>query len=441
MSSISSTPPAPPTRSRVTGDQRLIPYFLRASRAYGEALQRGDLITADELTRILAALSTCEQESEVGNFATLADPLAALNERFRVLGGDAAAKAGLGRGRAEQFSTALRLWLMDELDGLTQAIATLQQALLEQAERHVATLMPGIVALRPTQVIAVGQWLLSYFWMLARDQERLTAVIGRAAISPLGSGVLAGVTGRIERKQLASTLRFAGVTENSVDAVFDLDFAVEFTFSTTLLSAHLNRLAGDLLSFTSPMNGFISFDAGFDAGSAVERAQARMGASLASLTALISGVGAVALPLNAEAPEARAALFVCADSVAATITALQKAVTAMMVRPDRLYAALDGRILSADLVEYLVGRGEQPEIAQTVVERCYARADELGKPLAEVDLKVLQRESRFFDADVFALFDYARSAAQRTAQGGTASSALRNQIRQAANWLVEAGFE
>jgi argininosuccinate lyase len=436
-------PKSEPSVKPPTADRRLWPALIRINRAYVEALT--DTFSEAERQELLDALKQLEGEAspkpepptDPGAETSLAQDL---DGRLLRMGKAGASKLIVGRGRAEQIAAALRLWLIDEVERLSGLLADVQRALIELAEGHVATLMPGYANARPVQVIACSHWLVSYFWMLARDQDRLSAVIGRASSSPLGSGTLAGTLYRLDRRELAQALDFGGEAENSLDAVTDLDFGAEFLFAATLIGVHLNRLASDLLTFANPALGFVTLDKR-PSGAGVERLNARSGRLLGNLTGFLTSLRSLPASFTADTLESRGALYEAADVLAAMLEAVKEAITGLTVHPDRMWEALNESILAGDLVEYLVTRGESYEKATAAVDKLMASAEQSGKPIAERDLAYLQKESTFFDADVFGYLDHSRSAAQRATIGGTAPAAIRAQIRQAMNWLVEAGLE
>jgi argininosuccinate lyase len=449
--SASRTLPAARTARAERGESLLLPALIRANRAYAEALHGAGILSEAEQKSIFEALSQVEKEVEADKLAITDSPLAALESRLAAIAKDVAPKLNLGRGRAEQMSTALRLWLLDELDALTTLIAGLQRALIQQAEKHVATLMPGYLNFRPVQVVSCSHWLLSYFWMLARDQERLSAVIGRASSSPLGSGLLAGAPYRLARHELAHALDFSDESRNSIDAVSDLDFCAEFLFAASLLGVHLNRLSDDLLMFANPLLGFVTIDpsyigrasiGGDDRGdkpiSGINGSSTRL---LGQMTGFMAALRTLPAAFNADTPEARQTLFEASDLLRLMLVTLDGAVSTLTLHPDRMFDALEERILASDLMDYLVGRGETYQKTQQVLDTLFTRAENTGKPISDTELSLLQKESAAFDADVFALFDYSRSVAQRATIGGTAPAAIRSQIRQALNWLVEMGLE
>lgn len=430
-------------RPQLTTDSRLMPGLIRINRAYTEVLADAGTLTESEKTAVLDALQQIEKDSEL-----MPD---ALDKRLSELAKTGADKLIIARSRNEQLAAALRLWVIEQVDKLTNLLAGLQRAVIEQAEGHVATLMPGYLNARPVQAVSCAHWLLSYFWMLARDQERLSSVIGRASSSPLGSGLLAGIGSRIDRHDLAHRLDFGGQSENSIDSVSDLDFGAEFLFAATLISTHLNRLADDLLLFNHPALGFVTLDPEHTGGSpisrhdssseTVEQINGRSGQLLGKMTGFLAAFRTLPSTFTAETPDSRAAIFDASDLLMLMIETLEGAVSTLTIHPDRMWDALNENVLASDLVEYLVSRGETYDKAATAIEKLLGKAETTGKPIAETELATLQKESNFFDADVFGYLDHSRSAAQRATIGGTAPAAIRTQIRQAMNWLVEAGLE
>ncbi|HVO43107.1 MAG TPA: argininosuccinate lyase [Aggregatilineales bacterium] len=447
MSTPAPSEPEPhPTRP---DDWRLLGAEIRASTAYTEALVDPGILTADERDKIAAALK--QIESELKPDPADQDMFAALDARLLVIAGPVAGRLSAGRSRNERVMTALRLWLLDEMEGLGEATAGVQRALLVQAESHVATLMPGYTHFQPAGVIACGHWLLSYFWMLARDQERLTGTIGRTSTSPLGSGSLAGTPYRIDRKALATALGFGAVTENSIDAVGDSDFAAEFLFVAVLIGIHLSRLAEDLIVYSNPAFGFVTIDDAYSAGSnlvphkrnpeAVELSRAKAGRMLGELTGFLSTLKGLPSAYNQDAQENRYALYTAVDTLADMLSTMEGVIETLTVHPDRMYAALNDRVLVTDVADYLVARGVAFSDAYQIVEKLLSRAEKSGVPISQLPLDDFQAESPSFAADVFSIFDYSRSAAQRATIGGTAPAAIRAQIRGANNWLVETGLE
>jgi argininosuccinate lyase len=438
-------------REPAPGDWRLFDAEIRASSAYADALVAPGILTSAERDTVVNALKQIKEEYDSGK-VTLPDQdvFSAIETRLGEIAGDVAEKFHAGRSRNEQAVTALRLWLLDELESIGESVASIQRALIQQAEGHVATLMPGYTHFQPSQVVSCSHWLLSYFWMLSRDQERLAGVIGRTSVCPLGSGSLAGSAYRIDRQVMAHAMGFSEATQNSMDAVGDSDFAAEFLFVAAMIGVHLSRLAEDLILYSNPALGFVSIDEQYTVGSAltphkrnpeaVELSRGRAGRLLGDLIGLMSTLKSLPSTYNQDTQENRHALFDGVDTLSSMLAVMEGVVDTLTIHPDKMWDALDERILASDLADYLVSRAVPYRDAYQIVERLVERAEKADILISEMGLDDFQAESPAFDADVFAIFDYSRSAAQRGTIGGTASAAIRAQIRQANTWLMENGL-
>ncbi len=420
-------------------DWPLLEAELRVSSAYADALIDPGVLSAAERDQIDAALTTIGDEYAAGSLMG-ADIFAAIDARLEALVGAPASKLRAGRGRGERLLTALRLWLIEVMATLSEHIADVQRALVQQAEGHVGALMPGYIHFQPVGVVSCGHWLLSYFWMLTRDQERLTEIIGRASLSPMGSGLFAGTPYRIDREGLASAIELNATSQNSLDAVSDWDFAAEFLFVTELLGVHLSRLAADLMLFSSPAYGFASLNAPAIETANLADIRGAAGALNGYLAGLLNTLRALPTGYNQDAGADRVSLYTAADRLTTLIPQMAAIVGTMTLHPDRMWDALDETILSADLASYLVARGVAYAEVESIVGRVMARAEQSGEALSDMALPDFQAESPAFDADVYSVFDFSRSAAERSSTGGTAPGAVRAQIRAANTWLIDAGL-
>jgi len=432
-------------------DWRLIGAEIATEIAYAQALVEPGVLTEAERDTIIAGLKQIEDEYSKGEFKPGdGDMFSAVEDRLLAIAGSVAGKLNAGRSRNEQTMTTLRLWLLDEMESISENLANIQKALISTAEGHIGTLMPGYTHFQPAQVVSCAHWLLSFFWMLARDQERLVGAIGRISVCPLGSGSLAGTPYRIDREALADALRFGGVTMNSMDAVGDLDFAAEFLFTATLIGIHLSRLAEDLILYSNPALGFIAIDKQYSSGSAlmphkrnpeaVELSRGKAGRLLGELAGFLSTLKGLPSTYNQDTQENRRALFMAADVLREMLGIMGGVIDTLEIHTDRMRDALSEQILGSDLADYLVTRGVAYKDAYGIVDKLSEKAESSSTPLSEMPLADFQALSAAFDADVFAIFDYSRSVAQRATIGGTAPGALRTQIRQALDWLLEAGL-
>ncbi len=408
-------------------DRRLLPAELRISRAWLTALT--DTLRAEDVTALTEALDRTERETVIAP-----ESFAAFDARLAALTGVAFARFNAGRGFGERLLTALRLWLIEHAQTASEQLGELQRALLRQAEGSVGAAMPGYADERPAAAISCAHWLLGHFWALTRDQERLSASAARLSVLPLGSGLLAGATGAVDREALARALGFARISENSLDAVSDWDFAIEYLSVANLLGTHLERLDSDLLLYGTL--GFVSLPAEHEAALIMVRGNSA--ALFGALAGFTSAYRAVGSGYHSEIGQNREWVYAAADALIASVNGLHDAVGAVTIESDRMWEALDDRAFAADLVGYLGERGEADGVA--ILRKLLVRAESSGVALSELPLEAYQAESPRFAEDVFALFDAAASIGRRTAAGGTAPVAIRAQIRQAATWLADFEF-
>ncbi|HEX2907961.1 MAG TPA: argininosuccinate lyase, partial [Phototrophicaceae bacterium] len=253
-------------------DRRMYRQDITGSIAYARAIAAAEVITTDEAAAIIDGLQQVLAEFDSGSFALKPgdeDIHSAVERRLTELVGAVGGKLHTGRSRNDQVATDFRLWVLDairEVDGL---VSDLQSALVEQAEQHVETLMPGYTHMQPAQPIVAAHWLLSFFWMLARDRDRLADAARRASVCPLGSGALAGTPYGVDRAVMAAELGFHSHSQNSLDAVSDRDFAAEFLFALALMGTHLSRLAEDAIIYSNPNFGFITLNDRYSTGSSL----------------------------------------------------------------------------------------------------------------------------------------------------------------------------
>ncbi len=418
-------------------NNRLLRADLRIYTAFAQAMHTADLLSAAEAKAIEEAGKTLE--STLKGAAPAKDRLAELDRRLAALT-PAATKPAALIGRAERALTALRLYVIEASEGLINQIATLQKMLIEQAEGQVGSLMPGYAYGQPVEVVSCSHFLLANFWALARDQDRLASVVARASSLPLGSGRLSGVPHRLDRRALADSLGFADAAPNSVDATNDTDFAAEFLFVAGLLAVHLSRFAEDVLRMSSPSLGFLSLDG--DLAEIGLPSLRGLAATLnGSLMAVMAGMNGLPTTADLDVSAVEAAVQSAIGALEAGLEVAELTLAALSYNPDRMLEALDFNLLIPDLRDYLIGRGADPLEADQHIAALTAKAEKSNTPIPDMELAALQAISPRIDEDVFGVFDYTRVAARRASMGGTAPAAIRAQIRQAMDWLVEAGLE
>ncbi|MFO7320117.1 MAG: argininosuccinate lyase [Chloroflexota bacterium] len=429
-------------------DRRMALQDIAGSIAYARALEAAGVLTADEASQIVAALQNIRGEFETETFVYRPgdeDIHTAVERRLVELVGPAGGKLHTGRSRNDQVATDFRLWVIDAIDRISGHVEQLQVALTGQAEAHLHTVMPGYTHLQPAQPITAGHWLMSYFWMLARDRERLADARRRTAVSPLGAGALAGTPLDIDRAALAQALNFPSCSQNSLDAVADRDFAAELLFALSLLGVHLSRFAEDVILYSNPAFGFITLSDRYSTGSSLmpqkrnadpmELTRGKAGRLIGRLTGLLTTLKGLPSGYNKDLQEDKEAVFDAVDTVTAILPVITAIVTTLQLNPERMRAALSDDMLATDLADYLVRKGLPFRQAHHVVGQAVREAAERGIGLAQLPLETLTALSPLFEADVVDVFDFDVSVSRRKAAGGTAPKAVAAQIEAARDWL------
>ena len=431
----------------ISFDWRLWAADIEGSMAYAKALERAGLLTAVERDRLIQGLEAVAREFEAREFEIKPsdeDIHTAVERRLGELVGEVAGKLHTGRSRNDQVATDLRLYLMGEIPGLRQWLGELQKAILAKAEQHLEIIMPGYTHLQRAQPVLFSHWLMSYFWMLQRDRERLDELEKRVAVLPLGAGALAGHSLGIDCHFLAAELGFRAVCENSMDAVSDRDFVAEFLFWAALVQTHLSRLAEDLILWSSAEFGFVELDDAYATGSSLmpqkknpdslELLRGKAGRMVGHLVALLTTLKGLPSTYNKDLQEDKESLFDALDTLKLALPVAAGVVRTLRVNAQAMAAALDDAMLATDLADYLVRHGVPFRQSHELVGRAVRRAEALGLPLRDLPLAEFQAISEAFDANLYAVFDYRRSVEARDSYGGTATTAVRQQIERA--WAV-----
>ncbi|MBO4329003.1 MAG: argininosuccinate lyase, partial [Rhodocyclaceae bacterium] len=347
-----------------------------------------------------------------------------------------------GRSRNDQVATDIRLWQRDTIDTIAALIAELQRALLNLAEQHVDTPMPGFTHLQVAQPVTFGHHLMAYFEMLARDAERFADCRRRTNRLPLGAAALAGTTFPIDRESVAAELGFEGVCTNSLDAVSDRDFAIEFCAAAALLMTHLSRLSEELILWMSPRVGFIDLADRFTTGSSImpqkknpdvpELVRGKTGRVNGHLVALLTLMKGQPLAYNKDNQEDKEPLFDTADTVIDTLRIYADMVGGIRVRAENMRDALrQGFATATDLADYLVKKGLPFRDAHEAVARAVRACETRGCDLAELPLDELRTFSPLIGDDVVEVLKIEGSLAARNHTGGTAPAAVRQAIARA----------
>ncbi|MCS6842576.1 MAG: argininosuccinate lyase [Roseiflexus sp.] len=431
-------------------DQRLWREDIRGSMAWTRQLAQAGVISAEERDTLLAGLEAVFAEFADGRFEahpTDEDIHTAVERRLGEIVGAVAGKLHTGRSRNDQVATDVRLWTIGAIQRIDNGLRTLQQALLAQAEAAGDALMPGYTHLQRAQPVLLAHWLLSHFWPLQRDRERLADCAKRTAVLPLGSGALAGTSLAIDRMALAADLGMATISPNSIDAVSDRDFIAEFLFCAALIGAHLSRLAEDMIMYSSAEFGFVVLADAYSTGSSLmpqkknpdsfELLRGKAGRLIGDLTTMLTVLKGLPSAYNKDLQEDKEPLFDAADTLELALPVAAGAVATARFRHDRMRAALDDAMLATDVADYLVARGVPFREAHSVVGRLVREAEQRGVALSMLPREVFLTAHPACDDGVLQVFNVDRSVAQRRVSGATAPEAVREQIAQARRCVEE----
>jgi len=423
-------------------DRRLWRADIAGSLAHAKMLAAQGIVSADDLASIQRGLAQITQEIENGAFEwrlDLEDVHLNIEARLTALVGDAGKRLHTGRSRNDQVATDVRLWLRDEIDAISALLVQLQRVLVEVADAHAETIMPGFTHLQVAQPVSFGHHLLAYVEMFARDAERLVDVRRRTNRLPLGAAALAGTSYPLDRESVARTLGMDGVCQNSLDAVSDRDFAIEFAAAAALCMVHVSRFSEELVLWMSQNFGFIDLADRFCTGSSImpqkknpdvpELARGKTGRVVGHLMALLTLMKGQPLAYNKDNQEDKEPLFDSVDTLKDTLRIFGELVGGIVVKPAAMEQAAErGYATATDLADYLVKKGLPFRDAHELVARAVRQAIELGVDLAKLPLETLQSFHPAIEADVHAVLSLRGSLDARRVIGGTAPRQVRAQV-------------
>jgi len=429
-------------------DKRLYDEDITGSIAWAHGLQKAGLLSRTEADIIVKGLEQVRLEFNDDSFEF--DPgdediHTAVERRLTEIVGPVGGKLHTGRSRNDQVATDFRLWIMGACDQIRSRIADLQQALVDNAAEHLDLPMPGYTHLQHAQPVTWGHWILSFFWPLARDQERWTQVRQSASVLPLGSAALAGTAFDIDRHALAAELGFSQISYNSMDAVSDRDFAADFLYAAAMTGIHLGRLSEQLVLFNSAEFGFIHLDDAFSTGSSImpqkknpdtlELTRGKSGRLIGNLTGLLATLKGLPSTYDKDLQEDKEPVFDAFDTLGITLPVMTGLIQTLQLQPERLAQQLDPGLLATEMADYLVKKGIPFREAHGWVGQAVHLAEVRGQQLTDLSLEDLQTISRYFDARVIEVLQIPTALAQRVATGGTAPEALQEQLSHANRYL------
>ena len=433
-------------------DRRLWPHDVAGSIAWARALARAGVLTATERDTIVRGLEAVRGELEAGTFPfrpELEDIHMNIERRLQEIVGEAGGKLHTGRSRNDQIALDERLYLRDVLARVDAGVRRVEEALVARASQTVDTPLPGYTHLQRAQPILLAHHLLAYVFMLERDRGRFRDCGARADALPLGAGALAGTAFPIDREELARDLGFRAVTPNSLDAVSDRDYLLEFLAAAAVVGVHLSRLAADLTLWATAEFGFVEFSDAFATGSSImpqkknpdvaELIRGKSGRLCGNLVALLTTLKGLPLAYNSDLQEDKEPFFDSVDTLEAILGVLPPMLASLTFRTERMRRAAGEHFATAtDLADYLVRKGVPFRQAHAVVGRVVRHALDEGKALEDLRLAELRRFSPLIDADVKEAISVDASLRARAVTGGTAPDAVRRALALARALLARA---
>ncbi len=436
--------------SSLAVDSRLWKADVRGSIAHARMLGAQKILTSEESSAIVKGLEALASGLESGQLSLppgAEDIHSAIEQLLTDRIGAVAGKLHTARSRNDQVATACRLYLREQGDAFSGELKELQTTLLALARQHTATILPGLTHLQHAQPVSFAHHLLAYFWMLERDRERLADVRKRLNRLPLGSGALAGTTFPLDRDAVARELGFEGVCENSLDAVSDRDFAVEFLGAATLVATHLSRLAEELVMWSTPEYGFVELADDVTTGSSLmpqkknpdvaELIRGRTGRVVGALTGLLVTLKALPLSYNRDLQEDKVHLFEGLDTARASTRLTRLLLEKASFKVERMAAACEGDFSNAtDLADYLVRKNVPFRQAHEAAGKSVRLAIEKQVALEKLPMSDLQKIHPAFESDVYPALDPRAVMERRDSAGGTGTRAVAAQILQAERALT-----
>lgn len=426
-------------------DRELVLEDLEGSTAHVRMLGKCGILTNDETDAILGGLSRLKEKAEADELefsVELEDIHLNLEKILTDDIGPVGGKLHTGRSRNDQVATDMHLYLKARLLEVIVLIEDFQKAILEQAEAHVETLAPGYTHLQRAQPVSFAHHLMAYFWMLERDKGRFTDSLKRTDLSPLGAGALAGTTFPIDRHLSAELLGFAGVYENSMDAVSDRDFIVEFLSASSLLMAHLSRFAEEIILWSSQEFGFIELDDAFSTGSSImpqkknpdmaELIRGKTGRVYGNLTGLLTTLKGLPLAYNKDMQEDKEGMFDTVKTVTGSLRIFAGMIRTMTVNADVMEQEVAKDFSNAtELADYLAAKGMPFREAHEVTGKLVFTCIQKGCVLKDLPLSVMQEESPLIEEDIYAVLAPEAAVRRRNSYGGTGFDQVRVQIGKA----------
>lgn len=424
-------------------DRRMYKADVMGSITYSRALLKVGILTAHEQSELERGLHLVLEEWQAGKFEEREgdEDIHTANERRlgELIGTPIAGKLHTGRSRNDQVATDMRIYLREEMDGLSAALRAFLQVLATRAEVEMGVLMPGYTHLQRAQPIRWSHFLMSHATNFAGDLERLIQVRARVNKSPLGSGALAGNPFNVDRDFIAADLDFSAPLENSLSAVSDRDFVAEFLMWSSLLGSHISKFAEDLIIYSTAEFGFVKLSDAYSTGSSLmpqkknpdslELLRGKSGRVFGQMAGFMMSLKGVPSTYNKDLQEDKEPLFDCIKTVSDSIGIFTGVLSTLTIQPDKMFAALDDGMLATDLADYLVRKGVPFRVTHHVSGECVKLAEESGRSMSQLTLEELKAIHPEFEADIMDVWNFEQSVEKRTSRGGTSKASVERQIQ------------
>lgn len=429
----------------ISFDWRLFQEDIFASKIHAEGLKAAKVLTAAELKKIHSGLDAVLKKFKAGQIKfdfSLEDIHTHVEQALKNEIGDLALKLHTGRSRNDQVATDLRLYLKNVTVSQMQQIQMLQTALIDQAEKNIVQVLPGYTHLQPAQPVLLAHHLLAYFEMLQRDRKRFLSAFMSADVMPLGSAALAGTAYEVDREMMAQKLNFQSISQNSMDAVSDRDFVLDYLYAACTLMLHLSRFCEDLIIWNSNEFDFVEIDDAFATGSSImpqkknpdvaELTRGKSGLVLGQLMAMMSLLKGLPMTYNRDLQEDKRILFLALDTVTQVLTVFIQMVQTLKFNASQMEQAVQsGYLLATDLADYLVSKKIAFRKAHEIVGQVVQYAISKNKDLSDLALKELQKYSKSIQSDVYEWLKVGNSLAKRQVVGGTSSQQVKRALQNA----------
>ncbi len=433
----------------VSFDSRLARFDIMGSIAHARMLGAQGIITKTDSRKIISGLKAIEKEIDAGRFVwdtALEDVHMNIESALAKRIGDAGKRLHTGRSRNDQVATDMRMWARKNSYMVRDLLDLLQLELVEFADKHIEVILPGCTHLQHAQPVLLAHHMLAYVEMFSRDYDRFSELFKRINVLPLGSAALAGTSYKLDRKMVAKELGFDGVSANSMDAVSDRDYLIEFCSHASIAMMHLSRLCEEFVLWSTPEFGYIEIGDAFTTGSSImpqkknpdvaELVRGKTGRVYGDLMALLTVMKGLPMTYNRDLQEDKEPAFDAADTVVLCLQVVARMLPSIRVNADAmLEAARDGFLEATDLADYLAAKGTPFRDAHKIIGRLVLHCSKKGLRLSELSLEQLQSFSESFEADALALLDPVTLVKRRDLEGGTAPKRVRAAIRRARSRL------